>query len=297
MGRWIETMSAEERDALNRRSVDESEREHSAFQEAFRTGGCYLCNQQLADFDSKRPCVHWLLRPQGVKKWHVAEVLAQQGAMASQTYLRWVASEEAKFVNINDLPSDEGEPKLIEVSIRYRDLEWSFSCGLSDLQGHGTGHSAFPHFHFQMRIAGRPFINYNDFHLPLKRSESAFLHARRSSSVLVNKFPGGSGMADVLTEENLETIVNMPVSAGEDETAPFHLGTILKAAPGTQISGSALADLIERSRREGRTFASLARELPSVTVTTHVSAGPGVVEVAERQGGRRKRRGPAAPSE
>ena len=279
-------MTGDERYAFNEAATSESLEEQREFQASFRSGDCYLCGGRLDTFDAKRPCLHWLLRPKGVKKSHISDALSEAGAMQAQTYLRWVATEEAPIININDLPDGSDQPKPIEVSIRYKDLEWSFSCGHSDLKGHGTGYSAFPHFHFQMRICGRPFINYNDFHIPLKHNEIVFLYARQEDPRLTAKFPGGWGMADVLNESNLEKIVDLPVSRGDRDRAPFHMGTMIMAKEGTTISGDALANMFRRSQSEGRSLASLARELPNVRVMTEVSAGPGVVEAAVREGGR-----------
>ena len=58
-----------------------------------------------------------------------------------ENYLRWVASEEAFAKNINDL-ADEGSGKLLELTIKYKNLKWSFSCGESDLNGHEGGAEA-----------------------------------------------------------------------------------------------------------------------------------------------------------
>ena len=58
--------------------------------------------------------------------------------------------------------------KIIELTIRYQNISWSFSCGESDYQGHPTSqHTKYPHYHLQMLVDHRQLINFNDFHLPL----------------------------------------------------------------------------------------------------------------------------------
>jgi hypothetical protein len=73
--------------------------------------------------------------------------------------VRWVANEEAFAKNINDL-ADEGTGKLVELTVKYKNLEWSFSCGAPDLAGHvgGGEPSKAPHWHFQMYVDGKPFV-------------------------------------------------------------------------------------------------------------------------------------------
>jgi hypothetical protein len=38
--------------------------------------------------------------------------------------------------NINDL-ADEGTGKIVELTIKYKNLAWSLSCGANDLCAHG----------------------------------------------------------------------------------------------------------------------------------------------------------------
>jgi hypothetical protein len=44
---------------------------------------------------------------------------------------------------------------------KHKDLEWSISCGKGDYDGHESENeqSKKPHYHFQMRIGGKPFID------------------------------------------------------------------------------------------------------------------------------------------
>ena len=42
----------------NKRQKERAEAEHREFQERFRSGNCYLCNQALTSFDRSKPCAH-----------------------------------------------------------------------------------------------------------------------------------------------------------------------------------------------------------------------------------------------
>ena len=141
-----------------------------------KSGQCYLCSEALTTFDQAKPCQHWLLKPEGFGKEHFERLANQHSWLILENYLRWVANEGAFAKNINDL-ENEGTGKLVELTINYKNLEWSFSCSASDLSGHEGGgeHSKRPHYHFQLRVDCKPFIKYNDFHLPLSAADVGLL--------------------------------------------------------------------------------------------------------------------------
>jgi hypothetical protein len=195
--------------------------------------------------------------------------------------------------NINDL-ADEGTGKLVEATIKYKNITWSFSCGVNDLSGHETGqpHSQQPHYHFQMRVDDQPFIRYNDFHAPLSEADVGFLELKRTNPDKVQKrLAGGEGMNELLDESKLEYAVTMGRSGITDEeakNAPVELDTFIVAEPGKTIKGEDIHNLIEAARREGVTATSKLRQPQDVRVQTFVSPGPGVVHQAPRSGRKRK---------
>jgi hypothetical protein len=236
--------------------------EHKRFREAFKTGQCCFCGDALTSFDQAKPCRHWLLNPAGVGKDHLELLAKQHSWKVLENYLRWVANEDAFAKNINDL-ADEGTGKLVELTIRYKNIEWSFSCSATDLSGHEGGgeHSRRPHYHFLMYVDGKPFIRYNDFHLPLSAPDIGFLEYTRANP----------GKVQV-------------------RSAPIQLDTIVMAPPGKAIAGEDIYNLIQAAKAEGVTIASKMRNLQGASVQTFVSPGPGVVRQATRSG-RKKRRG------
>jgi len=61
-----------------------------------------------------------------------------------------------------------------------------------------------------MYVDGKPFIQYNDFHLPLSEADVGFLeYMRQNPGKVRRRLPGGAGMNEVLDEYTLEHLVRM----------------------------------------------------------------------------------------
>jgi len=286
---FLEAMSPEERAKANADSLFQTEAIHQDFSAAFAKGSCFVCGKPLKCFSAENPCPHWLLKPKGFKKKHMQAVGEKFGIFQLQSYLRWVANEQASAKNINDLPVEGSGDKLVEVTIRYHNLEWSFSCAESDYLGHQTTQYAkHPHYHFQMRVDQRPFINYNDFHLPLTKMDVVHIEALRSAPETVKaRFHFGEGMADILSDETIEDLVRMSGGEASEGDAPLHFDSIAMAEEGKTIRGEDLYEIIQEAKAKGVTVASLMHKLPNATTRVIVSPGPGVVEQAPRSGGRK----------
>ena len=270
-------------------NVRRTAEEHKVFLAQFNSGACYICGKPLSSFSKKAPCIHWLLKPKGFKKNDLPAIAHRFGFFQIQTYLRWVANAHAFARNINDLAEEGSGSKIIELTIRFRNLEWAFSCGESDYTGHPTSqHAGYPHYHFQMRIDQRPFINYSDFHVPFTEGDVLSLEAKRRLPHMVkHKFPRGEGMAEVLNEETLEAIVSSGGATDNDGEAPLHLDTMIMANEGTTIRGEDLYNIIQEAKAKGVTVSSLTHKLPNAKTRVIVSPGPGVVEQAPRPGRKR----------
>jgi hypothetical protein len=278
-----------ERLGINERIWQETLEEHKLFSEAFKAGQCYLCGDALTKFDRAKPCLHWLLKPEGFGKKHFERLAKHHSWAALESYLRWVANEEAIAKNINDLAA-EGTGKLVELTIMYKNLEWSFSCGANDLSGHEGGgeHSKRPHYHFQMSVDGKPFIRYNDFHLPLSEADVGVLEYMRQNPGKVRRLlPGGAGMNDALDEDMLGQHLDRMKPSEETESALVKFRTNIVAEPGKKISGDDLYHLIQAAKAEGVTAASKMHELKGASVLTLVFPGPSVARQATRSGRKR----------
>lgn len=235
--RFLLSLSEEEKADMRKQQIEESNAEYSEFENFFADGKCYICKKPLKTFSSGSPCLHWLLRPKGFKKKHFLSVFEQYGFFETQTYLRWIATQEAKLSNINDM-AIEGTGKKFEVTIRYRNLEWSFSCSDSDYSGHKTTtNGSFPHYHFQMRFESQPFIRFNDFHIPFTERELIHIEAMASSDgKIVPKFLNGHGMADVFNDEMLEKVLADAPPVDDEKYGVFHTSTLVMAEEGKVIS-------------------------------------------------------------
>ena len=291
--KFLESVPHAQRDRINAEVRKIAQEEHAQFKAAFAKGQCSFCGKSLESFDETEPCRHWLLKPDGFRKEHFPLLAVKFSLGVLENYARWAANEEAFGRNINDL-ADEGTGKLVELTIKYKNITWSFSCGVNDLSGHESGqpHSQTPHYHFQMRVNDQPFIRYNDFHLPLSEADVGFLELMRANPGKVKKrLAGGEGMDELLDESTLEHIVTAARSGTSDEeaeSAPVKLDTIIVAEPGKTIKGEDIHNLIEEARREGVTATSKLRKLKGVQMQTFVSPGPGVVHQAARSGRKRK---------
>lgn len=279
-------MSPEERDRISNENVERTMAEHEEFIAAFQTHDCYICGRPLSSFSKKTPCLHWLLKPKGFKKNDLPAIAERFGFFPMQTYLRWVANTEAFAKNINDLAEEGTGSKLVELTIRYQNLEWSFSCAPSDYEGHQTSqHAKYPHYHFQMRLDGRPFINFSDFHVPFHKADVLSLEAKlRLPEMVKHKFPRGEGMSEVLNDDTVEALVALGEAADNEDEASLKLDTIVMADEGTTISGEDLYQIIQEAKAKGVTVSSLMHKLKNVKTQIVVTPGPGVVEQAPRTG-------------
>lgn len=284
----LKALPPDEIDRISQSNVDRTLEEHEEFKTSFKRGHCYICDHPIASFSKKRPCIHWFLRPKGFKKNDVLAVAEKFNFFQIQTYLRWVANTNGFAKNVNDLPEESSGTKIVELTIRYKNLEWSFSCGESDFKGHQTSqHAKYPHYHFQMHADNRPLIKFSDFHIPFAEEDIFGIEAKRQLPHIVkHKFPGGEGMSEVLNDQRLEALVADGRSTDGGDDAALHLDTIVMADEGTTISGDDLYKIFQEAKAKGVTVASLMHKVPIKNASTRVfvTPGPGVVELAQRTG-------------
>jgi hypothetical protein len=143
-----------------------------------------------------------------------------------------------------------------------------------------------------MYVDGRPFVRYNDYHLPLSEADAGFLELKRAHPEVQLSLAGGAGMNELLNRFTLEQLITMGRSGTTEddvESAPIRLSSIIRAEPGKTLSGEDIYNLYQQARAEGVTATSKLRDLKNAnSVQTFVFPGPGVVRQAPRSG--RKRR-------
>lgn len=286
LAKFLDSLPDDVRARGNEENLRAAKAEYQRFLEEFDKGYCYLCGELLSSFSIKTPCPHWLLNPNGFKKTDFLAIAQQYGFFQIQSFLRWIANQADFAKNINDLPDEGSGTKLFEVTIKYKDLEWAFSCAESDYQGHASSqHAKHPHYHFQMRIGRLPFINYNDFHPPFSEMDIVNIEAMRAlPDNIKQRFIFGEGMNDVLESDTVEHILNATLPGDASDEAPFKIDSIVIAEEGKTISGDDLYEIMQEAKERNVTVASLLHKLKNAETHVIVSPGPGVLEQAPRTG-------------
>jgi hypothetical protein len=283
----IASAPPEVREDINQEQKARADAEHQAFKKAFDQGKCYLCGDALTSFDETKPCAHWLLNPVGFrKKQHFGKVTEKYGFHQLQSFLRWIANEDGFAKNINDMV-DEGSGKLREVTIRYKDLIWSFSCTLNDFMGHGSGTHQSPHYHFQMRQGPRSVINYNDFHVLFSDDDIHEISAEMANPKIKRRWSHGEGMNDFFQPEVIEAMLEGGSMSSDGEGGgEVKFDHILTADEGTTMNGEDIQALFNEAKETGVPLAALLRKgrMPNAKVTTIATPGPAVVEQKPRSG-------------
>jgi hypothetical protein len=268
-------------DANNRRAQVQAQKVANALAESFAKGTCPVCKNALTSYAKETPCLHWLLKPEGFEKDDFPRIAERYSLTQIELFVRRVANQEVIAKNINDMAS-EGTGKLVELTAKYKNLEWAISCAKSDYEGHGNSEeSQRPHYHFQMRIDGQRFIDYNDHHLPLHHSDILTMEAMRlAPGKITRNYAGGEGMDAIFKEEVVERL--LAKGEGGDILSTVHI------VERKGMDAGAFLDQLRAANAEGRPLIDVARGVKDAKVTTLVEPGPGVVRQAVRKGrGRR----------
>lgn len=291
----LNSIPLEEMQKRNDEELDKTKKDFEEFQIALAQGKCNFCGYPLTHFSERKPCFHWLLaKTKGFKKKHFPLIFGQKSYHEINPYLRWVANSGNEPVrNINDLVEEKSSSKIIEESIRYKNVEWSFSCSQGDMEGHKNAHEGqMPHYHFQMKVNGLVVINYSGFHVPFSEYDHfCFAVARGEFDRLRGGHIEGAGMQAFYDQFSPEEILDRMVATdGDDDKAPFHTQTLVTADEGTTISGDDIADIMEEHKRTKVPIAKLIRRLKNVTAVSYITPGPGVPEIAARRPNREKKK-------
>ena len=286
MENFIKSIPPEKRNELNKKEIEEHKQQYKEFNERFSKGYCYICKTKIKYFDKNKPCVHWLLKPKGFKKAHFELILKKADYSNIDSYLRWVANYEAPLQNINDLSEEKKESMMFEYIIKYKNFEWSFSCSKKDFEGHQKRRQGkYPHYHFQMRIDKKQFINFGDFHIPLSRYDRYIIRTKRNEIKGISHQEGfGSGMDAFFRNLSPEEILKHAKTTDGFYKATIHTSYIIQAEPGKTISGDNMVNLIEESKKTGIPLWNLLPKLKNAKATALISPGNGVPEIFSRKG-------------
>lgn len=279
----FDSLSDEERERFQDKNDQEHRLQHIYFRQGYRQGMCYLCGKDFKTISKDSPCLHWLLRQGKFKPKDIKLISTDFGYHQIAAYLRWCANEEKLLANINDLKGEAPEGKLLSSTIRWKNIEWSFDCSKNDLAGHGGAHTNFPHYHFQMRIDGRQFINFNDYHLPFSRADLFWFEMAKEPGMHMDFGAHGAGMQDAVSVDPGDIVEYAQVSDSEEESA-FHMSTMI-CAHKQPIRGEDLAEAMAESKRTGRSMAAILHERfkdAGVSVQTLISPSDAVPTITPR---------------
>lgn len=288
-------LSQEESMAHFEIQTENYEAEYSEFLEHYKKENCYLCGKSIKTISKSEPCLHWLLRKCKFKKKDFPEISDKYDFYNISSYLRWVAHAEGGVKNINNLKEESSDRKLFEITIKWKNIEWTLDCSKNDFVGHEGSKTDFPHWHFQMRVDGRQFINFNDFHIRLSKDDQLKLTLENDpDSGFHHTFgPGGAGMQEHMDgmADDPDEFIASAIATDNPEEGSVHMQSIIKGPEGG-ISGDKINEALEMARTTGKTLAHSFREVleneEGTSVTTIASPAQSVPEIAKRT--ERKRR-------
>lgn len=279
---WLNDLTADEVEEINKKQHGENLRQVRAFKEAYPKEQCYLCGKDFKTLSKDQPCLHWLLRKGKFKKNDFKLIYTKYGYHNVAAFLRWCANEEKLLSNINDLESERSGRKILSSTIKWKNIEWTFDCSENDLKGHEGSYIDYPHYHFQMRIDGRPFINFNDVHVPFSKEDLVILNLRDSSKVLQNFGVAGSGMQDAISLDP-DMLIELVSPTENEEDATYHFDTIIEMSE-NPLSGEELYEIIMDAQKEGKSLTYMVNKRlgDRAKIQTVISPAESVPDIAIR---------------
>ena len=286
--KFIESISQEEINRNTRLQVEECKQLYNDFIVGLKAGKCFLCGGEMDSFEENKPCFHWFTYPKGIKKKHFEKYLNNPiGYFQIDSYFRWLANFEKPIGNINDLKDETSSTSYIETTYKYKNIEWAFSIGHTDKDGHINAQvGSKPHYHIQMKVDNNLFLRFNDFHIPFSDFDlfNMELLEQASDKVALGHYRG-YGIGILENEDNLE-IIDEVLSVSDDfENAPFNRQTLIQAPAGQTISGEIIQQVIDESKRTKKPIGKIIqRLLPDASCNTMLGPGDGIPKMTKRSG-------------
>jgi len=288
--KFIDSIPQEEVEKQTRLQEEDNQRVYKEFVEKLNENKCFLCGSRMDLFDEARPCFHWFTYPSGIKKRYFKNYLTNPlSFFRLDCYFRWLANTEKPIGNINDLKDETSRTSYLETTIKYKNIEWAFSIGFTDKEGHINSYKGnMAHYHIQMKVDGRIFIKFNDFHV-LFTDEDLFtfeLLEQAGDKVKLAHFYG-QGIGIIEDEENLPLIDKALTISDDEETAPFRRQTFIEAPKGKTIPGDLIIKAMEESKRTKEPVGRILQKyLKDAKFTTIIEPGDGIPNMTKRNGKR-----------
>ncbi len=273
----------------NRQQDEENKRVHKDFITKLKKGKCFLCGMNMNSFKESVQCYHWFTYPKGIRKKHFERYLNKPiGFFRLDSYFRWLVNSEVFLTNINDLKNETSSTSYLESTFRYKNIEWAFSVGNTDLDGHQNAKvGAQPHFHIQMKVDDQIFLKFNDFHIPFTDQDLFMIELRKQmgDELIINQGSLNAGIAVLENEELLEALEKEMIRADDESTAPFNRQTLIIAPEGQQISGEIIQQAYEESLKTKEPVSKIVQRLiKDAKVITQIVPGDGVPNMTKRSG-------------
>ncbi|MGY5351133.1 hypothetical protein ACXGQW_00930 [Wenyingzhuangia sp. IMCC45533] len=289
---FLQSFSQDEIERKNQEQIEEDKIEYENFTRELDRGICYLCNEKIDYFNSDKECFHWFTYPKGFKKKYLKQYLSKPiGFFRLDAYFRWLANIEKPFGNINDLKSETSEKSYLETTYRYKNIEWAFSIGKSDLGGHeNSTHGKEPHYHIQMKVDNRIILKFNDYHIPFSDSDLFTIEMLKQAGDFVSyEHPYGESISVLENPENLKIVDECLKTTDDEENATFRRQSMIMAKEGEMITGEILEKAFEINKKARKPIAKIISELmPNLKVITQISPGDGVPKMEKRNGRKKK---------
>ena len=290
--KFIESIPQEEIERQTRLQDEENRRDYQEFIGALKENKCFLCGSQMGKVDETKPCFQQSLsltgRLQRIKKKHFKSYLKNPlSFFRLDSYFRWLANTEKPIGNINDLKEETSNTSYLETTIKYKNIEWAFSIGHTDKEGHtNTYEGNVPHYHIQMRVDNRIFLKFNDFHIKFTDEDLFALELlEQAGDKVILGHSYGHGIGILESEESLHIIDEDLIVAENEGTAPFNRQTLIQAPEGQTISGGLIYKAIEESKRTKKPVGKILQKyLSDAKIITIISPGDGVPEMTKRSG-------------
>jgi hypothetical protein len=288
--KFFESIPPEEMEKQNKLILEQQEKEYASFIKFLNNGTCYMCGSQLSQFNENSFCLHWFTYPIGIKKKHFEKVFksnVQFGFFNLDAYFRWLANSERFIGNINDLKSDVSENSFIETTYKYKNIQWAFSIGNTDLKGHkNSSIGSEPHYHIEMKVDGNIFIKFNDFHLPFNDEDLFNIEARNQipeNIITTNGYD--AGMSFLEDEANIDFINEMSQVTDDHDNATINYQSIIIADENHPITGEILQEAMRESERTGKPIGLiLSEKIKTAKSQIIISPGDGVPKMSKRSG-------------
>lgn len=285
---FFESFSPEEIDRINQLQIEENERVYNDFIENLNKGKCFLCQEDMNSVIESKPCFHWFTYPDGIRKKHFEKYLSNPLSFFQlDSYFRWLANTENPISNINDLSDEISATSYFESTIKYKNIEWAFSIGYTDLAGHENAKvGADPHYHIQMIVDGRIFLKFNDFHIQFTDADLFNIQAlEQAGDLVIQKHMYGEGMGMLEDEEGIKILDDILTVSEDEDNAAVNRQTMIKMPEGQTFSAELLQQAFEESERTKQPVGKILQRLVADTkIITIITPGQAVPKMSKRSG-------------